>query len=77
MWGRGGLVRPVGGGGANSPASADAPLCRACSYPATGNLFLGKVSGGLPHTCQRRRGGYGFYEQRHFDMLINLRHHLA
>lgn len=45
--------------------------------PATGNLFRGKVSGGLSHTCQRRRGGYGFYKQRHFDMLINLRHHLA
>lgn len=59
---------------------------RLCRCPTLPRLLLpryrelvpgGGASGGLPHTCQRRRGGYGFYEQSHFDVLVNLSHHFA
>lgn len=53
----------------HSAAPAPTPLPGTCSG--------GGASGGLPHTCQRRRGGYGFYEQSHFDVLVNLSHHFA
>lgn len=57
-------------------------LCRCPTLPCPPvpryrELVPGKLSSGLPHTCQRRRGGDGLYKQRHFYMLINLRHHLA